>query len=175
MSGSSGLNLTPDTLLKLYQPEIILWLYSKTEPLKAFDFCFDDGILRQYFEFDRMYNEVKSGKANDLTKAILYNAEIEGRTVETVPMNLLVQLGSWWISRWTCWSLFFARSARLTPSINSPTGWTGRNSGWSNARRRVSTDCVLHAIGRCMIRCRKPACGSRAVICVHQCGRIHAR
>ena len=94
MSGSSGLNLTPDTLLKLYQPEIILWLYSKTEPLKAFDFCFDDGILRQYFEFDRMYNEVKSGKANDLTKAILYNAEIEGRTVETVPMNLLVQLGS---------------------------------------------------------------------------------
>ncbi len=94
MSGSSGLNLTPDTLLKLYQPEIILWLYSKTEPLKAFDFCFDDGILRQYFEFDRMYNEVKSGKANDLTKAILYNAEIEGRTVQTVPMNLLVQLGS---------------------------------------------------------------------------------
>lgn len=94
MSGSSGLNLTPETLLKLYQPEIILWLYSKTEPLKAFDFCFDDGILRQYFEFDRMYNEVKSGKANDLTKAILYNTEIEGRSVETVPMNLLVQLGS---------------------------------------------------------------------------------
>ena len=28
MSGSSGLNLTPDTLLKLYQPEMILWLYA---------------------------------------------------------------------------------------------------------------------------------------------------
>lgn len=94
MSGSSGLNLTPETLLKLYQPEIILWLYSKTEPLKAFDFCFDDGILRQYFEFDRMRNEVKAGKANDLTRAILHNTEIEGRSVETVPMNLLVQLGS---------------------------------------------------------------------------------
>lgn len=94
MSGSTGLNLTPETLLKLYQPEIILWLYSKTEPLKAFDFCFDDGILRQYFEFDRMVNEVKNGKANELTKAIMHNAEIEGRTVETVPMNLLVQLGS---------------------------------------------------------------------------------
>lgn len=94
MSGSSGLNLTPETLLKLYQPEIILWLYSKTEPLKAFDFCFDDGILRQYFEFDRMLNEVKSGKANDLTRAILHNTEISGRSVEPVPMNLLVQLGS---------------------------------------------------------------------------------
>ena len=31
MSSSSGLNLTPETLLKLYQPEVILWLYSKTE------------------------------------------------------------------------------------------------------------------------------------------------
>ncbi|MEI3519169.1 MAG: hypothetical protein V8R14_07390 [Clostridia bacterium] len=57
MSGSSGLNLTPETLLKIYEPEIILWLYSKTEPKKAFDFCFDEGILRQYFEFDKMYND----------------------------------------------------------------------------------------------------------------------
>ena len=28
MSSSSGLNMTPELLLKLYQPEIILWLYS---------------------------------------------------------------------------------------------------------------------------------------------------
>ena len=54
MSGSSGLNLTPQTLLNLYQPEIILWLYSKTDPTRAFDFCFDDGILKQYFECERM-------------------------------------------------------------------------------------------------------------------------
>lgn len=94
MSGSSGLNLTPETLLKLYQPEVILWLYSKTEPLKAFDFCFDDGILRQYFEFDRMLNEVRAGSANEFTQAVMYNTEVSGRTVETVPMSLLVQLGS---------------------------------------------------------------------------------
>ncbi|MCL2754670.1 MAG: lysine--tRNA ligase [Oscillospiraceae bacterium] len=53
MSGSTGLNLTPATLLKIYEPEVILWLYHKVEPLKPFDFCFDDGILRQYFEFDK--------------------------------------------------------------------------------------------------------------------------
>ena len=47
MSGSSGLNMTPETLLSFYQPEVILWLYAKSEPTKAFDFCFDDGILRQ--------------------------------------------------------------------------------------------------------------------------------
>lgn len=94
MSGSSGLNMTPDTLLKLYQPEIILWLYSKTEPTKAFDFCFDDGILRQYFEFDKMYNEYMSGDCPDFTEAIMHNCIIGDRKIETVPMGLLVQLGS---------------------------------------------------------------------------------
>ncbi|MBR2335506.1 MAG: lysine--tRNA ligase [Clostridia bacterium] len=94
MSSSSGLNMTPETLLKLYQPEIILWLYSKTEPVKAFDFCFDDGILRQYFEFDKMYNEYVSGNASEYNASVMYNCMIEGRKLETVPMGLLVQLGS---------------------------------------------------------------------------------
>lgn len=94
MSGSSGLNLTPGTLLKIYQPEVILWLYSKTEPLKAFDFCFDDGILRQYFEFDKMYNAVKDGTASNAQLEIMYNTTVDGREIETVPMGHLVQLGS---------------------------------------------------------------------------------
>ena len=94
MSGSSGLNLTPETLLKLYQPEVILWLYSKTEPLKAFDFCFDDGILRQYFEFDKMQTAYEDGTADEHTQGIMYNTTVEGRTPTTVPMSLLVQLGS---------------------------------------------------------------------------------
>ena len=94
MSGSSGLNLTPETLLKLYQPEVILWLYSKTEPLKAFDFCFDDGILRQYFEYDKMYTDYINGTADEHASSIMYNTTVEGRTPATVPMSLLVQLGS---------------------------------------------------------------------------------
>ena len=94
MSSSSGLNLTPDTMLKLYQPEIILWLYSKTEPTKAFDFCFDDGILRQYFEFDKMYNEYISGEALEYNAAVMHNCMIGDRRIDTVPMALLVQLGS---------------------------------------------------------------------------------
>ena len=94
MSGSSGLNLSPDQLLKLYQPEVILWLYSKTEPTRAFDFCFDDGILKQYFEFDRMLDACRSGKADELTQAIMYNCTVGDRYVHTVPMSLLVQMGS---------------------------------------------------------------------------------
>lgn len=94
MSSSSGLNLTPATMLKLYQPEIILWLYSKTEPTKAFDFCFDDGILRQYFEFDKMYNEYISGEALEYNASVMYNCIIGDRKIDTVSMSLLVQLGS---------------------------------------------------------------------------------
>ena len=103
MSGSTGLNLTPDTLLKLYQPEVILWLYARSEPTKAFDFCFDDGILRQYFEFDKQYNEYMAGKGDEFLNAVMANClreegEVDGKPVyhkiDTVPMSLLVQLGS---------------------------------------------------------------------------------
>lgn len=94
MSSSSGLNLTPETLLKLYQPEVLLWLYSKTDPTKAFDICFDDGILRQYFEFDKMLTDCREGKANELVCDIMYNCAVPGREISTVPMSLLVQLGS---------------------------------------------------------------------------------
>ena len=94
MSSSSGLNLTPDTLLKLYQPEVLLWLYAKSEPTKAFDLCFDDGILRQYFEFDKMLSDCRAGTATDAVRDIMYNCHIDGREIETVPMALMVQLGS---------------------------------------------------------------------------------
>lgn len=94
MSGSSGLNLTPDTLLNIYQPEIILWLYSKTHPTKAFDFCFDDGILRQYFEFDKQYAAYKSGECDELTRSTMENCMIEGREINPVPFGHLVQFGS---------------------------------------------------------------------------------
>ncbi len=94
MSGSTGLNLTPEVLLKIYQPEVILWLYSKTLPTKAFDFCFDDEILRQYFEFDKMYTAWKSGTADESVNAIMYNVQVNDRVVNTVPMQHLASFGS---------------------------------------------------------------------------------
>lgn len=94
MSGSTGLNLTPDTLLKLYQPEVILWLYSKTDPNKAFDFCFDDEILRQYFEFDKMYTQYRNGTGDEYLNNIMYNTTVGDRVVSTVPMAQLVSFGS---------------------------------------------------------------------------------
>ena len=94
MSGSSGLNMTPEFLLKLYPPELILWLYAKTEPLKAFDFCLSDEILRQYFEFGKMLKSYLDGTADENTKRIMENSLIEGRKFVPVPMSQLVDLGS---------------------------------------------------------------------------------
>ena len=94
MSGSSGLNMTPDTLLKIYQPDILLWLYARVEPNKAFDLCFDDGILRQYSEFDKQYTDYINGKADDHVKSIMESCLLTNRKISTVPMGLLVQLGS---------------------------------------------------------------------------------
>lgn len=94
MSGSTGLNLTPETLLKIYQPEVILWLYSKTDPTKAFDFCFDDEILRQYFEFDKMLQEYRGEASGDYVRGIMDNVCIEGRQVVPVPMQQVASFGS---------------------------------------------------------------------------------
>lgn len=94
MSGSSGLNLTPATLLKIYQPEILLWLYSRVEPNKAFDLCFDDGILRQYYEFDKQYNQYINGESDEYGRIVMENCLFSGNKLHTVPMSLLVQLGS---------------------------------------------------------------------------------
>nr|WP_296483040.1 lysine--tRNA ligase [uncultured Acetatifactor sp.] len=94
MSGSSGLNLTPATLLSIYQPEVILWLYAKSEPNKAFDFCFDDGILRQYFEFDKQYNSYMDGSADEYIQDIMKSCLMFEEKIRTVPMSHLVQLGS---------------------------------------------------------------------------------
>jgi len=94
MSGSTGLNLTPAALFKLYQPEVILWLYAKTDPMKAFNFCFDDEILRQYFEFDKMLTQAREGGASELTCDIMNYSAVPGREIKTVPMAQLVSFGS---------------------------------------------------------------------------------
>ena len=94
MSGSTGLNLTPATLLSIYQPEVILWLYAKADPNKAFDFCFDDGILRQYFEFDKQYTSFLDGTADDYIRDIMNSCLMFDKEIKTVPMSHLVQLGS---------------------------------------------------------------------------------
>jgi len=52
MSGSSGIGISPGELLKIYEPELLRWLFARINPEKAFTFCFDSELTRQYDEFD---------------------------------------------------------------------------------------------------------------------------
>ncbi len=94
MSGSSGINITPKTMLDVYQPEIILWLYSRFVPNKSFNLAFDDEILKQYFEFDRSLSAYYDGTADDLTARVIEYSLIPGRKIVPVPMNQIASFGS---------------------------------------------------------------------------------
>jgi lysyl-tRNA synthetase class 1 len=53
MSGSKGMVVSPLQLLEIYEPEILLWLYTRRLPNQEFTLAFDSEIFRQYDERDR--------------------------------------------------------------------------------------------------------------------------
>ncbi len=86
MSGSSGVLLTPGEALMVYQPELLLWVFSKTAPNKAFDLVLDDGLYRLYDEFD------KANRAVPVSREITLSV-IPGRTIQPVPFRHLAGFG----------------------------------------------------------------------------------
>ena len=65
---------------------------STTEPTRAFDYCFDDRILRQYSQSDYVYQAAEDVSADELTRTIMANGRVRDRKLHPVPMGLLVQL-----------------------------------------------------------------------------------
>jgi len=87
MSGSSGRLLTPREVLKIYQPEVLLWIFARIPPTRAFDLQVDDQIQRLYEEFDRAYNQ--GGRLPDEQRA-LQLAISPGKKLHPVPFRQLV-------------------------------------------------------------------------------------
>lgn len=54
MSGSSGLSINLEELLKVYPPEIVWWLFAKKAPNEAFDISLGNDVPRIYGEFDKL-------------------------------------------------------------------------------------------------------------------------
>ena len=52
MSGSKGQTITPDTLLSIYEPSLLLWMYLRRLPRQTFSLAFDTEVYRQYDELD---------------------------------------------------------------------------------------------------------------------------
>lgn len=59
MSGSSGINISLAELLKVYTPEMILWMYAKKEPNEAFNIDLGKDVPRLYREFDKFIEKCK--------------------------------------------------------------------------------------------------------------------
>ncbi len=72
ISSSAGVgNMHPEFMLKIYAPEVILWLYNRFLPEKEFELALDSDVLRTYHEYDRMYQKYKDGTATDIEKRIM--------------------------------------------------------------------------------------------------------
>lgn len=95
MSSSSGVSFTPEELLKVCPPEMILWLYSKVPARQSWNFCFDDEILRQYHEFDRsLAAYYKDGCPNNIKEVMRYVTYGRNIAPSTANAQLLFSLGS---------------------------------------------------------------------------------
>ncbi len=72
MSSSAGNTITPSELLKIYVPELILFIFSKYRPGAAFNIGLDEDVLRNYSEYDRLKTSYRAGrlKEDDLSYSL---------------------------------------------------------------------------------------------------------
>ncbi len=62
MSSSTGNLITPADLLQVYTPEVVLYIFSKYDPGAAFNFGFDEEVIRNFTEFERFRKRFISGQ-----------------------------------------------------------------------------------------------------------------
>ena len=53
MSSSAGILITPREALRIYQPQVLVWLFAKAAPMRAFDLPVDQQLSQVYDEFDK--------------------------------------------------------------------------------------------------------------------------
>ena len=97
MSGSKGNSVSLKKLLEIYSPELLKWLYFKTEPNKTFSLAFDSEVYRQYTEFDRKIETLKTDY-NKLSSFDAQSLEVSGiskigKYKKPIPFRQAVGLG----------------------------------------------------------------------------------
>jgi len=82
MSSSKGIGFTPKELLKIYEPELIRWLFSRVNPEKALTLYFNSEIIRQYDEFDREIEAYNENKLSEKEKRAIELAMIKENSIK---------------------------------------------------------------------------------------------
>ncbi|MBO5713564.1 MAG: hypothetical protein J6R88_05145, partial [Clostridia bacterium] len=95
MHSSTGNNITPATVLKVYEPDMIRWLFAKYEPKAPFSFNFDDTIIRHYSEFDKGLEAYKNGTADEYNQSVYEYSLVNGNdTKSKVPFGVLASVAT---------------------------------------------------------------------------------
>ena len=85
MSGSKGATVTPKTLLTVYEPPILLWMYLRRIPSQTFSIALNTEVYRQYDEMDKVFTKKHR---NLFTKIFQRNKDaeegVEKRIRETI-------------------------------------------------------------------------------------------
>ena len=93
MHSSTGNNITPAAVLKVYEPETVRWLFAKYEPETPFSFNFDDTIIRHYSEFDKGLEAYKAGTGDEFNTSVYDLALFNGKeTRSKVPFGVLASV-----------------------------------------------------------------------------------
>ncbi|MBO4572473.1 MAG: lysine--tRNA ligase [Clostridia bacterium] len=93
MHSSTGNNITPGAVLKVYEPEMVRWLFAKYAPEAPFSFNFDDTIIRHYGEFDKGLEAYKNGTADEFNQAVYELCLLKGKDTRTkVPFGVLASV-----------------------------------------------------------------------------------
>ena len=95
MSGSKGDAVSPATLLHIYEPALLKWLYLRRNPTASFSLAFDSEVFRQYDEFDREAANLHGGKATAMSQKILAMSGVTPASASNppIPFRQAVALG----------------------------------------------------------------------------------
>ena len=84
MSGSKGAAITPKTLLSIYEPALLLWMYLRRLPSQTFSLAFDTEVYRQYDELDKALTEPSKNLFSKLFKKNKTENNTEKRIAQAV-------------------------------------------------------------------------------------------
>ncbi|MBW6442255.1 lysine--tRNA ligase [Patescibacteria group bacterium] len=96
MSSSKGTSFTPKDLLKIYEPELLRWVFSRARPNKSLTLFFDSDLIRQYEEFDKKISSYHENKLSLVERReIEFSSTIlrEIPKVRNVPFRQITSFG----------------------------------------------------------------------------------
>jgi lysyl-tRNA synthetase class 1 len=87
MSSSAGNGFSLESVLKVYEPEIVRWFFASYKPNAMFDMAFDLDVLKNYEEFDQMERKAYAGDEYSRRIYELSQLNADGKIPDTMPFQ----------------------------------------------------------------------------------------